>query len=76
MAVNRLKTDKDGSSITATIIDAEIDAVECTFNYDGCVDLNTEGYSYLKLSVENLYQLIGLIEKAEKKYDKMFSKEQ
>jgi hypothetical protein len=67
---NVLRTDKDGN-ITATIVDAELDGIECQFNYDGCVQLETEGYSYITLSVDNLLKLVELIEKAERKYDKM-----
>jgi hypothetical protein len=69
-----LVTDKEGT-ITATIVDAEIDAIKCTFNYDGCVQLDTDEYAFITLSVDNLYKLIQLIEKAEKKYDKQFKKE-
>lgn len=66
-----LKSDKEGT-LSATIVDGELDAIECTFNYDGCVELNTKEYSYLSLSVSDLYKLIKLIEKAEKRYDKMY----
>lgn len=69
-----LKADKEGT-LKTTIVDAELDGIECTFNYDRCVELNTEGYSYITLSVENLYNLIWLIEKSEKIYDKQFKKD-
>jgi hypothetical protein len=67
---NVLKQDKEGT-LTSTIIDDELDSIKCTFNYDGCVELDTEGYSYLSLSIANLYELINLINKAEKRYSKM-----
>jgi hypothetical protein len=50
---------------TVTIVDAELDPVECEFYNDGCVDINTEKYTYLKLTRENLCQLIHLIDKSE-----------
>jgi hypothetical protein len=71
---DKLIVDKKGN-ITATIVDAEMDGIKCTFNYDRCVQLDTDGYSYITLSVENLWNLIQLIEKSEKKYEKQFKKE-
>jgi hypothetical protein len=62
-----LKEDEDGT-ITATIVDEELDPFECRFNYDGCVQIETEGYSHIALSIEQLYQLIGMIQNAEAKY--------
>ena len=50
---------------TAVIIDAEIDPINCTFCNDGCVDLDTTNLTYVKLSVDNLYEMIDLIEKSE-----------
>lgn len=67
-----LKQDKDGN-ITAQIVDAELDAIECVFNYDGCVELDTKGYNTIALSKENLYRLMLMIEEAEEKYDEMDS---
>ena len=64
-----MKKDKDGT-LTAEIIDAEVDIIKCRFNNDGCVELNTDDYSFITLSVTNLYNLIDLIEKAENKYKK------
>jgi hypothetical protein len=67
---NILKIGKDGT-ITTIFVDAEMDGIKCTFNYDRCVELDTKGYTYITLSIDNLYNLINLIEKAEKKYAKM-----
>ena len=69
-----LKEDKEGS-LSATIVDAELDAIECKFNYDKCVELDTDGYSYISLSLDNLYKLIELIEKSEKRYEKKYKQE-
>jgi len=55
---------KDGL-ITAKIIDAELDEIQCIFNNDGCVELNTYAASYIILTVDNLLNLIDLIEQAE-----------
>lgn len=67
--VGVLKADKKGT-LKAIILDAELDDIKCKFNYDNCVELDTDGYSYISLSMENLFQLIDLIEKAENRYDK------
>jgi hypothetical protein len=72
--IGKLKADKEGT-LKATIIDAELDDIQCTFNYDGCVELDTDGYAFITLSIDNLYQLIALIEKSENKYEKQFKKE-
>jgi hypothetical protein len=73
--VGVLKADKQGT-LKTVIIDAELDDIKCTFNYDDCVELDTDGYSYISLSRDNLYQLIRLIEKSEKQYNKKFKKEE
>jgi len=65
---NKLIIDSEGTA-KALIVDEELDPIECVFNNDNCVQLNTEGYSYLTLSVDNLQQLIKLITKAEKHYN-------
>jgi hypothetical protein len=68
--MKRLKTDKKGN-ITVKIVDAELDLIKGTFNYDGCIELDTHEYTHITLSIENLYDMIYLIEGAEKKYNKM-----
>ena len=67
---DKLKQDKHGN-ITATIVDEELDAYECQFNYDGCVQVNTKGYDWITLSKENLIRLIEMIDDAEEQYDEM-----
>ena len=69
----KLLVDKEGA-IRTVIIDDELDGIECKFNYDGCVEINTENYTYLSLSIDNLFQLASLIEKAEKMYKKRSEK--
>jgi hypothetical protein len=66
-----LKSDKEGS-LTSVIIDAELDDIKCRFDNDNCVELDTDEYSFIALSVGNLYQLIELIEKSEKRYKKRY----
>jgi len=65
---DELKQDEDGN-ITATIVDEELDAYKCRFNYDGCVQIDTEGYGWITLSKENLYRLMLMIEEAEERYE-------
>lgn len=55
-------TDED---VTATIIDAEIDPIECKFNNDYCIELNTEELTYITLTVSNLERMIELIYEAQ-----------
>jgi hypothetical protein len=63
----KLIFDQDNNA-SAFIVDAELDPIECVFCNDECIDLNTENLTYLKLSVENLYEMIGLIEDSENHY--------
>jgi len=49
----------------ATIIDVELDPIECEFQGDSTATLNTSNLSYIKLSVDNLLMLIELIEESE-----------
>lgn len=65
---NELVINEDDGLATATILDAELDEVECTFNNDMCVQINTEDLSYVTLTVQNLYTLIELIEQADEHY--------
>ena len=68
---NRDTLRKDGETATATILDIELDALECAFNYDECVVIDTEKYSYITLSLENLASLKSLILEAEDYYDNL-----
>lgn len=65
----KLKTDKEGN-ISTIIVDEELDGFECEFIGADSIQINTEGYSYITLSINKLYKLIELIEKAESKYRK------
>jgi hypothetical protein len=62
-----LKINEEGTAY-AEIVDAELDPVECKFNNDGCVEIETKGYTYITLTKENLQQLIDLIDEAEDHY--------
>jgi hypothetical protein len=63
-----------GCSIFTTIVDAEIDPLNCEFTNGGSVIINTENLTYIDLSYQNLYDLIDLIESAEEMYKKPFKK--
>jgi hypothetical protein len=67
-SANKLIIGED-EEVTAIIIDEELDPIKCTFNYDGCVELDTTGYTHLSLSFENLKMLQKLLLKAEKYFD-------
>ena len=63
-----IKKDKEGN-FTSFIIDQELDKIECSFHGDNGVELNTENWSYLSLSIENLDQLLNLAYEAQEKIE-------
>lgn len=65
----------DGESATAKILDAELDVINCSFNNDMCVQIETEGVSYIILTLENMKTLKKLIVEADAYYEKYFSEE-
>ena len=54
--------------ITSKILDAELDLLECCFNNDNCVQINTKDYKHITLDIENLFKLIKMITDAEINY--------
>ena len=56
-------------TLKAIILDEELDPIKTSFNYDGCVQIDTEGMKYITLSVQHLLNLIALINKSEEIYD-------
>ena len=61
---------------SAVIIDAELDPINCVFDYSSTITIDTKSLSYIVLSPENLIKMIKLIYKSEKKYEKRFAKEE
>lgn len=59
----------EGYDATATILDAEWDEIQCSFNGDGCVTIDTEELSYICLTIENLKKLKDLIIETEKYFN-------
>lgn len=53
--------DEEFSLQTVDILDDELDVLRCRFNGDDCVEINTEPYTYITLSIEHLKKLIKLI---------------
>lgn len=70
----KLQVDKQGGLHT-TIVDAEMDGFKCKFNYDGCVEIETDGYSHIALDRNTLIRLANLIQEADKIYDKRTDEE-
>tara|TARA_R110000851_G_scaffold265956_1_gene418523 strand:- start:251 stop:502 length:252 start_codon:yes stop_codon:yes gene_type:complete len=68
------KLKKEDGQWKMIIIDEEGDDINLSFNYDNCVNVDTEKYSYLTLSIENLYMMIQAIEDSEEEYFKDFNK--
>jgi len=67
----QLIVDEENQNFTSVILDEEFDFVECTFNDDGCVQINTDGLTHIILSIKSLKNLIKLIKDSEKKYKEM-----
>ena len=65
IAPNRDKLIVNGKNLNATILDAELDPIRCSFNGDGCVRLDTSELSFIYLTLENLEILQDLIFEAE-----------
>ena len=63
-----LKRNEERTLVT-TICDIEGDPLNCKFNYDDCVQIDTKEYSYITLSKSNLYKLIELIEESDEVYE-------
>ena len=53
---------KDDTESNFTIIDEELDPIKCSLDGSMCVELNTEGLTYVTLNIENLHELIQRIE--------------
>jgi hypothetical protein len=62
-------TEDELGTLKTEILDEELDVLDCTFNNDGCVEINTDGYTYITLSRNNLEKLLNLIDKAEEEYE-------
>ena len=54
-----------GDEHTATILDAEIDPINCSFHGSDDVQLDVSKYQYITLTTENLRLLLDLIEESE-----------
>lgn len=67
MFPHRDKLVKKDGCFSATIVDAELDEIECVFDGDEAVEINTKGLSYIFLTTQNLNTLIRLIGKAKNK---------
>jgi hypothetical protein len=63
---------KNGICVTATLFDEELDELELSFDYSQSVNINTENFTYITLSIQNLYDMIELIEKSELYYKKLY----
>ncbi len=59
----------DGKELKSTIIDLELDPIECTFDAgDDYVELNTKEFSCVHLDIEILQKLISLIKESADEY--------
>lgn len=54
--------EEEGSYGEFTILDGEIDPIAGTCSYDDSVELDVSKYSYIKLTTENLFTLLDMIE--------------
>lgn len=72
--MGKLRLNKEGT-LVAQIYDDEGDPIKCSFHDDGCVELDTDGYSYISLTREDLFYLASLISKSHERYEKIAKKE-
>lgn len=63
---------KNGEEASAKILDAELDVLDCRFDNSETVTINTKGYDYITLTLENIKILKKLISESEKYYDEYF----
>jgi hypothetical protein len=68
--VGKLIKTKD--SVTATILDAGLDPLDLSFQFDESVFIDTTNYEFIHLSLENLYEMINLLEQSERYFTKKF----
>ena len=61
-----------GDSLTAQLLDAELDVFEVSFHYIMCVEINTTKINYLTLTLDNLEMLQELTIEAELYFEKKF----
>ena len=59
-----------GGGYKSIIVDEELDPFEVHFNGDGCMEINTEGMTYIALSIDTLHDMLYLLEEAELKLSK------
>jgi hypothetical protein len=59
-----------GGGYKSIIVDEELDPFEVHFNGDGCMEINTEGMTYITLSIDTLHDMLYLLEEAELKLSK------
>jgi hypothetical protein len=61
--------------LKAVLMDEEGDPINCTFNNDFCVNIDTSDITYMTLSVENLDMLWDLILESQEYFVKEHAKE-
>jgi hypothetical protein len=69
----KLVINEKEQTVSASVVDAELDPIECSFNNDECITLHTEELRYLTLSVENLEQMLDLIYESTQYYNKIYN---
>lgn len=65
----------EGEEVFAEMLDAELDNFKCTFQNDRGIHIDTEGLTYLALSLDNLKTMENLAVKAQEYFDDKYSKE-
>ncbi len=60
-------------ALKATILDADLNEIFCSFYYDGCAHIDTSKLSNVQLTRSNLIELANLIERSEDYFNKKFA---
>jgi hypothetical protein len=68
---NKLIVSEMGN-VSANILDAEMDILNCTFHFDMSVEIDTSDLQYICLDIHNLKVLKNLIIEAEDYYEEFF----
>ena len=68
---NILTKNKNGT-YCSLIVDAELDPLSLEFNYDDCVVIDTTDLNHICLTQQNFKEMIILINKSNKLYEKDF----
>ena len=72
---HEITTNETVVQITSSFTDAELDEINCEFLFDETVVIDTKDFEYITLTIENLEELIKMVKKSDKLFNKIHKKE-